>query len=144
MSSAPKLTKKQKKALAFRERKGKGKAKTFDDLDNDIPVEENQDLAEAEDFDPSPPLERPEGRPPSAQEGEGETSRNAKGKKRKRDEKTDEAGEEVAGGGDGAKPSQGKKKRKVVDGQGIEAGKSAETNSAESSKQRYILFVGES
>ena len=52
MSSAPKLTKKQKKALAFRDRgkgkgKGKGKAKSLDELDNDIPVEEDQDRADA-------------------------------------------------------------------------------------------------
>ncbi|CCM04197.1 uncharacterized protein FIBRA_06363 [Fibroporia radiculosa] len=49
MAKAPKLTKKQKKALAFRERKAKNKVKALDGFeDNDIPVEENQDAVEAE------------------------------------------------------------------------------------------------
>lgn len=47
MSDIPRLTKKQKKAAAFRDKKGKGKAKhRSEETSHDIPVEENQDLEE--------------------------------------------------------------------------------------------------
>jgi nucleolar protein 6 len=51
MSAQQKLTKKQKKSLAFRERKGKPKALP-DEEDRDVPIDENQDLrAEMDDFE---------------------------------------------------------------------------------------------
>jgi nucleolar protein 6 len=42
MSHEPKLTKKQKKAAAFRDRKGKGKAKHLEDGPDDIPLQEDE------------------------------------------------------------------------------------------------------
>ncbi|KAI0778433.1 hypothetical protein BD413DRAFT_465306 [Trametes elegans] len=143
MSAAQKLTKKQKKALAFRERKGKGKAKSFDELDNDVPVEENQDLAEAE-VDAAPgAVEAPQGRAADAKAG-GAQDADALGsghkpKKRKREEGPGETGE-------GAKEQKSKKKRKGEDGAGVVAGDAAEGEVKEGGKQkvkqRYILFVG--
>ncbi|KAI9060551.1 hypothetical protein FKP32DRAFT_1655868 [Trametes sanguinea] len=147
MSAAQKLTKKQKKALAFRERKGgkgKGKAKSFDELDNDVPVEENQDLAEAEVDAAAGAVEAQTGRAPGAEEGgaqdEGAVERAAgKGKKRKREEGDGQDGE-------GAKEKKGKKKRKGADGEGVDAGDDGEgegkSGSKKDVKRRYILFVG--
>ncbi|KAI0332024.1 hypothetical protein GY45DRAFT_1321573 [Cubamyces sp. BRFM 1775] len=141
--SAQKLTKKQKKALAFRERKGKGKAKSFDELDNDVPVEENQDLAEVQDGEEADPVEAPAGRAPDAKKGGAEDAEvldgGKKGKKRKRE---DGDGQEQQQ--EGAK-EQKSKKRKGADGQGVDAGDTADGESkgdGKKQKQRYILFVG--
>ncbi|KAI0639656.1 hypothetical protein C8Q77DRAFT_1152619 [Trametes polyzona] len=139
-----KLTKKQKKALAFRERKGKGKAKSFDDLDNDVPVEENQDLAEVQVGEEAAAVEAPAGRAKDAKKA-GAPDADAveggnKGKKRKRED------EAAAVDGEGAKEQQQKpkKKRKGADGAGVAAGDAGEGAKQEGKKvkQRYILFVG--
>lgn len=152
MSSAPKLTKKQKKALAFRERKGKGKVKSFDELDNDIPVEENQDLAEAEGDEEAPSVEA-QARPAASTkkggaEGADTVGSAHKGKKRKRElEDTGDTKDKDVGveEGDTAK-QKAKKKRKGVDGSGVEVetDESAEKGKGNSKngKQRYILFIG--
>ena len=160
MSSAPKLTKKQKKALAFRERgKGKGKAKSFDELDNDIPVEEDQDRADAALLlaDEVSGLETQAGLPKdtktkdakaesksAAEDGKGQ----GKGKKRKREDgnvEMVEGGEEVVG----ATPKvQAKKKRKAADGTAMntseEGTEDATEKEAKKGKQKFILFVGTS
>lgn len=137
MSAAVKLTKKQKKALAFRERKGKGKAKaTEDELDNDVPVMEDQDAAEAE--VESPRVENQE----ASQAKDAGRPQVVEGKKRKRD--AEEPNENVE------KPKKRKKdpeqaKSTVVEG---EEGGAAENEATDGKKkkkdkpQRFILFVG--
>ncbi|KAI0361356.1 hypothetical protein OH77DRAFT_1417595 [Trametes cingulata] len=143
MSAPQKLTKKQKKALAFRERKGKGKAKSFDELDNDVPVEENQDLAEVQVDEEPGPVEAPAGRAADAKKGGAQDAdalgAGHKGKKRKREDGSTEEAE-------GAKEQKSKKKRKGADGAGVDAGDASEGDGKEDgkrkAKQRYILFVG--
>ncbi|CDO73473.1 hypothetical protein BN946_scf185013.g108 [Trametes cinnabarina] len=144
MSAAQKLTKKQKKALAFRERKGKGKPKSFDELDNDVPVEENQDLAEAEVDAEAGAVEAPARRAAGAQKAGAQAQDaveggNAKGKKRKREDGAEQDGV-------GAKEQKAKKKRKGANGEGVDTGDEAEGESKSSgkkdAKRRYILFVG--
>ncbi|KAI0801021.1 hypothetical protein C8Q74DRAFT_1364672 [Fomes fomentarius] len=153
MSSAPKLTKKQKKALAFRERKGKGKAKGFDELDNDVPIEENQDLAEAELDEEAPPVEAQARPATSTKKGGAESADTVgsahKGKKRKREveDTGDESKDKDVGVEEGDTGKQkAKKKRKGVDSSGVEVetDESAEKGKGNSKngKQRYILFVG--
>lgn len=44
MSTPQKLTKKQRKSLTFRQKKGKGKAAAVDDEERDVPVLENLDF----------------------------------------------------------------------------------------------------
>ncbi|KAI0830562.1 hypothetical protein BC628DRAFT_1354570 [Trametes gibbosa] len=141
--SAQKLTKKQKKAVAFRERKGKSKPKGFDDLDNDVPVEENQDRAEAEVDEDAGAVQAPAGRPADAKKGGAQDAHllgeGGKGKKRKREQGP------VDGDGEGAKETKSKKKRKGADGAGVAGGEEAEYEAKEDGnkvKQRFILFVG--
>ncbi|KAI0756756.1 hypothetical protein C8Q80DRAFT_1264775 [Daedaleopsis nitida] len=157
MSSAAKLTKKQKKALAFRERKGKSKssAQTFDEMDNDVPVDENQDLAEAELDAEAVPVEAPTRPAAAAKKGDTQDADalggSHKSKKRKReveDEGTQDGGkrldEDKEAGVDGSasKPKE-KKKRKDMDGAGVEVEGGQTTEKAGSEgKQRFILFVG--
>ncbi|KAI0652098.1 hypothetical protein C8Q79DRAFT_897876 [Trametes meyenii] len=146
MSTSQKLTKKQKKALAFRERKGKGKAKSFEELDNDVPVDENQDLAELEAGEETGLMESPKGRTADAQKGgaqdEDAVGESHKGKKRKREE-----GVGLEEDVDGKQEQQSKKKRKDADGAEVDTGNAADGQAKEDSKskkmkQRYILFVG--
>ncbi|THG97722.1 hypothetical protein EW026_g4325 [Hermanssonia centrifuga] len=138
MSSTPKVTKKQKKALAFRERKGKGKATTNElDGDNDVPVMENQDLAEAEMEDSV--LEGQKGAK-KAKESHKEVVE--EGKKRKRD--NEEGGQET----------KAKKKQKGKSGDVVELSASKAEGEGEPSEekepkaktkvkqQKFILFVG--
>jgi len=142
MSSSDKLTKKQKKALAFRARKGTGKAKDLDSdgMANDVPVAEDQDLAEIGGLD---------GQEDGEEGGRKleEVVRKA-GKKRKREDEVG-VGE---GGGDKAEldAKRKQKKRKAVDedqggddqdAQKQEAGSSVKRSKADV-KQRFILFVG--
>lgn len=143
MSAAQKLTKKQKKALAFRERKGKGKAKAVDE-DNDVPVEENLDLVEAQVEDSH--VEDPQGRGKPEATTLGEAKRVVEGgrpaQKRKREE------EKPVEGGEQSKPK--KKKRKATDSEGVATGDAAteageqpaDMESKVKQKQRFILFVG--
>nr|VWO94265.1 Glucanase (EC [Ganoderma boninense] len=157
MSAAPKLTKKQKKALAFRDRgkaKGKGKAKSFDELDNDIPVEEDQDRADAALYlaEEAASLEAQAGLPEHATKGgpqaEGKSGvqdgkGQGKGKKRKREEGSgDGDGKMVKDGGkgeEGSAPTKKAKKRKGVDGAAVDAGEDEGEGNAR--KQKFILFV---
>ncbi|EPT04043.1 hypothetical protein FOMPIDRAFT_87560 [Fomitopsis schrenkii] len=150
MSSAQKLTKKQKKALAFRERKGKskGKAQAADDVeDNDVPVLEDQDALEAEaeagpvEDAPQPAKHAGAARAADASVlGDGQPKQT---KKRKREEEEDEAAV-----GDGQpKQKQKKKKRRSngEDGAAVTEGGDAEEpvgEGKEKAKQRLILFVG--
>ncbi|OBZ79499.1 hypothetical protein A0H81_00802 [Grifola frondosa] len=124
MSSAQKLTKKQKKALAFRERKGKGKAKDFDALDNDKIRRDAWSLQRRR---------------------EGGCGRGGSGKQAKRKRGDGDAVDSVA-----EKPKP-KKKRKGGDGKEVstEADEDAAAKAGEKAgkdttkvKQRYILFVG--
>lgn len=155
MSSAPKLTKKQKKALAFRDRgKGKGKAKSFDELDNDIPIEEDQDRADAALYlaEEVAGLEAQAGLPKHATKGsaqaEGESGYQdgqgkGKGKKRKREEGDAEVVKEQGKGEEDAAPAKkAKKKRKGVDGAAVDAGEDGGEDNVK--KQKFILFVGRS
>ena len=154
--SSDKLTKKQKKALAFRERKGKGKAKaSFEDLQNDVPIAEDQDLAEMDDVETQETSQVVEEKLPqvgeSKDKGKDKEDRNkgeAVGKKRKREQQ-----EEVSVPG---KEAEGKKtkKRKAAGGEGVavEVNEDAEEGAVEKSskkgkkgdgkQQRFILFVG--
>ncbi|KAH9837006.1 uncharacterized protein C8Q71DRAFT_857333 [Rhodofomes roseus] len=149
MSSAQKLTKKQKKALAFRERKGKSKAKVEDeDEDNDVPVLEEQDTLEAEGAagaveDEAKPA-RHAATARAKDEGVLGSDQSTKPKKRKREEEGEAALD------DGAKQKQKKKKRRVADGEdgaavadGIkqEAGEQDGEGKGKT-KQRFILFIG--
>lgn len=136
------MTKKQKKAHAFRDRKGKGKPQSFDDLD-DVPVDENQDRAEVE---LAPAGRKADAKKGAAQDAEalGDGDR-GKGKKRKREEKPDGDAEAKE---DGAGEKKTKKKRKGADGAGVAAGDAVKEGAKEDTKkaqakQRFILFVGE-
>lgn len=156
MSGQQKLTKKQKKALAFRDRKGKGKPQSFDDLD-DVPVDENQDRAEVELGAETDAVEAPAGRAPGAKKGVAQDAEalgdgdRGKGKKRKREEKP-EGDEEAQAKEDDAGEKKTKKKRKGADGAGVAAGDAVEESKKEEGKkeegkkaqgkQRFILFVG--
>ncbi|KAI0673386.1 hypothetical protein C8Q78DRAFT_968332 [Trametes maxima] len=146
MSTPQKLTKKQKKALAFRERKGKGKAKSFDELDNDVPVDENQDLAELEVGEENSTMEVPTGRAADAQKGGAQDAdvvvEGHKGKKRKRED-----GAGSRDDGDVKKEQKSAKKQKAADGTGRDTGDAAAEEAkadgeGKKIKQRYILFVG--
>ncbi|TFK56572.1 hypothetical protein OE88DRAFT_1730049 [Heliocybe sulcata] len=144
--SSQKLTKKQKKAIAFRERKGKGKAR--DDGGNDIPVQEDQGLASIQVAD----VEHADD---GAQREEGGAAADGRGgevvgksRKRKREEEAAGKGKEKDGKGEKeegrAKPE---KKRKKAAKDEDEADAEGEVDldgqkSVKKDKQRYILFVG--
>jgi hypothetical protein len=150
MSSAQKLTKKQKKAIAFRERKqGKGKGKDGEvDVDNDVPIAEDQDMADihGDDAEVESVGEKEAKQVQAKARDEGrelgfETVVEMP-KKRKRD--VDGAAEE-----DDArveKPKRKKKKGVADDGEAeAEAGAVGKGDKKETQsqlKQRYILFVG--
>ncbi|TCD67104.1 hypothetical protein EIP91_000567 [Steccherinum ochraceum] len=151
MSDAAKLTKKQKKALAFRERKGKGRAKPgddFNDEDNAVPLAEDQDRAEVL------PVEGREVDKPD--EGGDKAVVRTQGVKRKR--KADEEGEGERGGKEDehdveSQPKK-QKKRKARSSDAVPGGDEAEDEDAGSDEkakkgskenpkqQRFILFVG--
>ncbi|KDQ63347.1 hypothetical protein JAAARDRAFT_29369 [Jaapia argillacea MUCL 33604] len=156
--SSQKLTKKQKKALAFRDRKGKGKATSQDDnlaLDlggdpedaggNYFPVEEVQELVGLQDDDVGRSSQSVQAiLPPKIHEkekGKGKgTSGGGGGKKRKREESEKEEGEQ---GGQGEGEEKQRKKKKEA---GVEVGAVGEGGDAKGKgkaiKQRLILFVG--
>ncbi|KAG5654716.1 hypothetical protein H0H81_007472 [Sphagnurus paluster] len=146
MGPSPKLTKKQKKGIAFRERKtGKGRSKDGTTLgeDNGLPILEDQDLlglevsgVEMEEVESQPPnptattcinVRQTKGERKAEEEGT-----KAKTKKRKRD------ADGVDDAMDGTQEA--KKRTKSMDKAG---GPSTNKVVAESdSKQRFILFVG--
>ncbi|KAI0348345.1 hypothetical protein BDW22DRAFT_78062 [Trametopsis cervina] len=142
-SSTAKLTKKQKKALAFREhRGGKGKQKaTGEEGDNDVPVMEDQNLAEVE-----AEGSRVESKANSAKGGAG-VAKVVERKKRKREE----GAEEEKGGDAEEKQTKGKGKKRKVEGDAgpdaVEEKEGGEADGVESKgksmkQQRFILFIG--
>ena len=139
MGETAKLTKKQKKALAFRERKGKGRAKGSDafDEDNAVPVSEDQDVSE-EPVVEDEQVNEPEG-------GVVAAAVQSKGKKRKRGLE-DHPGD---------RPEKAKRQHKG-DGEAVSVGvgdtaedgtdkdETAKDAGKEGVKRRFILFVGTS
>ncbi|ETW87089.1 hypothetical protein HETIRDRAFT_306110 [Heterobasidion irregulare TC 32-1] len=131
-----KLTKKQKKSIAFRDRKGKGKRAEHDEAILDVPVSEDQDLAEVE------------GDTATAENDQGDSGPLAK--KRKRVQGEDRSTGANKSEGEDVGDEKRKKKRKIKAAtEGAGAGVAAETeeqeenvNSKTNSKQRFILFVG--
>lgn len=148
--SSDKLTKKQKKALAFRERgKGKGKGKaTLEDLQNDVPIAEDQDLAEIDDVETKEAVGAvQESVEPPRKDKESKEKEKVVGKKRKREQPDEQPRVEKEG------ESKKAKKRKGDQGEGVsvEVSEDAEGASEKSNKkgkkgderqQRFILFVG--
>ncbi|THH18546.1 hypothetical protein EW146_g2454 [Bondarzewia mesenterica] len=153
-ASSSKLTKKQKKALAFRERKGKGKGIEQDESILDVPVPEDQDLAEVagdaqkvQTFGASGSSAK--GRKHERKtEGQGDGQRLAK--KRKRGEGEDGVDIRAAPAAEDKKEHDGegenrRKKRKdkaATDDAGDVDEEGNEVSSKSNSKQRFILFVG--
>ncbi|EIM92298.1 uncharacterized protein STEHIDRAFT_89201 [Stereum hirsutum FP-91666 SS1] len=158
--SSKQLTKKQKKALAFRERSGKpgksGSSRTSKREDEilDVPVSENLDEAEAEAdgaagadaevHEVSKPKEvvakgKGKGKEKARKEGD-VTKDETKSKKRKRDGEADEGQGE---NGDGEVEGKEGKKAANADGEGA-AGSEDRTkeDAKDKTKQRFILFVG--
>jgi len=137
MGEAEKLTKKQKKAQAFRERKGKGRAKPRGDFDEDnaVPVAEDQDRAEVlplEDLAVDEPAEKgdtpvvPKPQPKKRKrEDGGEEEPSVKSKKQKR-----RSSEAIPSGG------------QSEDVEETEEVQAAQKHTKEGVKQRFILFVG--
>lgn len=145
-SADRKLTKKQRKTLAFRERKG-NKAGEEKDVDQegeneagDIPILEIQDEIDPEvvSVDAAKTVSK------DKVTGPADAAKVAK-KKRKR-----EAGDEInENGGEGGSPVKAKKSKKskkdvgeVAEGEGEGEGDEASKGSSKT-KQRFILFVGE-
>ena len=141
----PKLTKKQKKGIAFRERKqgksgrGRNDQPNGEDGGQDVPIQEAVDQAEIQDND----VEMEKAASTRSKET---TDKRGKGKgipvredakvvesakKRKREE-----GETHEGAHESEKPKQKKLKG------GSEDGAKAEKDSSNRGKQRFILFVG--
>lgn len=152
----PKLTKKQKKGIAFRDRKqgklfkGPGKNGTLDseEASNDVPVEENQDMAglsipevEGAELAHAATSKSSTGKGNGKGKGKGKASDISirgdtkvveKAKKRKREEGERE-------GEEGEKPKQKKQKGSAGDATGTDlTGKDIKTQG----KQRFILFLG--
>ncbi|KIY51226.1 hypothetical protein FISHEDRAFT_37248 [Fistulina hepatica ATCC 64428] len=129
-----KLTKKQRKAAAFRQRQGKGKATLDFTYDNSVPVQED---IQDEDIDTSPQVSTSTPETASGKEPPKKSS-----KKHRRDE-PDLAN--PASEGEDKPPS---KKRKQAEAnedliEGIAEGTDdAGAKAKENTKQRYILFIG--
>ncbi|GAB1522715.1 hypothetical protein RhiTH_005837 [Rhizoctonia solani] len=129
MPSEPKLTKKQKKAIAFRERRGKGHSKPVDGEPADVPEPEVQDGQEKT-FDEQA-LDQSE-----------TAVRSLGDRKRKRTlEEDDQALEtnESQGGTNGVSPKAKPKKRKTVKTTDDSSGNEAAGGDAK--LKRFILFV---
>lgn len=139
MSAPAKLTKKQKKALTFRERKGKGKATAAEGQEeNDVPVMEDQDIAAYKMADNT--LEDAQA---SKREDSGHTQVVGR-KKRKRD--TSEAIEQELEKGNSKKRKSGSDHAEAEVGE--DKGEEETTQNkpsgskTKSKQQRFILFVG--
>ncbi|KAG5647542.1 hypothetical protein DXG03_008895 [Asterophora parasitica] len=155
MSAPAKLTKKQKKGIAFRERKsGKGRRKdeAARSEDNDVPVMEDQDTlglegagVEIQEVEGKTKGKGPaamasvsgnQGQATGKRKADAEEQANDKPKKRKRDVDADVGGVE--------EERKDTKRKKLLD-ESEESGekKAAATKSEKSDgKQRFILFVG--
>lgn len=150
MSSTPKLSKRQKKGIAFRE--GKGKAKKQGDLEHDVPILELQDLIDgrASDEEGGEGAQRSvggkgKGREEAVVQKDGEK----KGlvvatKKRKREVAEDAQGTGDLEGEDGQSGRRKVKRTKGDAGTVPEDAEEAEQGESkiEKSKQRFILFLG--
>jgi len=150
MSSNPKLTKRQKKGIAFR--KGKGKSKNQGDLEHDVPILELQDLSDGrasseeggEDIQGAQRSDGGErkGRKEAVVQKDGEKEGLVVAtKKRKR-----EVAEDAQGAGDleGEDGPSGKRGVKRTKGDAGDVAEDAEQGASktEKSKQRFILFLG--
>jgi len=150
MSSNPKLTKRQKKGIAFR--KGKGKSKNQGDLEHDVPILELQDLSDGrasseeggEDIQGAQRSDGGErkGRKEAVVQKDGEKEGLVVAtKKRKR-----EVAEDAQGAGDlvGEDGPSGKRRVKRTKGDAGDVAEDVEQGESktEKSKQRFILFLG--
>ncbi|KAJ7651712.1 hypothetical protein DFH06DRAFT_1475723 [Mycena polygramma] len=147
MSALPKLTKKQKKGIAFRDRKTtKSRAHGASVEDNEVPVLEVQDLADVEGDSPAPAVDA------ATKKGASKESRKGKEKasdavapppaqkKRKRDQAVVEGQADVAEQSkEGEVEGPKRKKAKGVSGAAEEPKAKAVQSQV---KQRFILFVG--
>ncbi|KII94156.1 hypothetical protein PLICRDRAFT_100531 [Plicaturopsis crispa FD-325 SS-3] len=141
MTAPPKLTKKQKKAVAFRERKqGRGgKDAVLDEDDNDVPVSEDQALAEVQD-----PGADGKDKDKSAKEGakaKGDAVLVVEGRKRKREEAEKNEGAEGEGVGEGGEGEKRKRKRKKG-ADGAAERTDGDAGQKKGVNQRFLLFVG--
>ncbi|KAG1760364.1 hypothetical protein EDD22DRAFT_980642 [Suillus occidentalis] len=150
MSSTPKLSKRQKKGIAFRE--GKGKGKKQGDLEHDVPILELQDVIDsrASDEEGGEGAQRSvwgkgKGREEVVVQKDGEK----KGlvvatKKRKREVAEDAQGTGDLEGEDGQSGRRKVKRTKGDAGTVPEDAEEAEQGESktEKSKQRFILFLG--
>ncbi|KAG6333701.1 hypothetical protein ID866_5384 [Astraeus odoratus] len=141
MNTVPKLTKRAKKAIAFRDRKqGKSSRKSHVELgeENDVPILEDQVLAEGGCGD----TQGEEGSEPgrairnSGREGKSGKQEELVGSKRKR--QTREEAQGVNGQPDRPKG----KRRKGLDGDPVVDAEEEQGKKPDNSKQRFILFLG--
>ncbi|KAG1871063.1 RNA binding protein [Suillus tomentosus] len=150
MSSNPKLTKRQKKGIAFR--KGKGKSKNQGDLEHDVPILELQDLSDGrasseeggEDIQGAQRSDGGErkGRKEAVVQKDGEKEGLVVAtKKRKREVAEDAQGAGDLEGEDGPSGKRGVKRTKGDAGDVTEDAEQGESKT-EKSKQRFILFLG--
>ena len=138
MSTAGKLTKKQKKTLAFRERKtGKRKdhdASVMDDEDGNVPAMEDQNMADT--YDDSLEVQAEKGK-------NGKSSlenKNGKAKAKFTDEQTVEKSKKRQREEEITTQAKHEAKRAKVSDDSRATGQTAETKVAKT--QRFILFVG--
>ncbi|KAF4605009.1 hypothetical protein EYR40_003792 [Pleurotus pulmonarius] len=153
MTTTPKLTKKQKKSLAFRERSKHGKSKDGIDSEmvNDIPIQENQDeaaiqLGEVEAAgvrrkDESTVRPREGVRKAKAAKVDHTVKGEVEAKSPKKRKRSTEESEESAVAMEGqVSRKRAKKSAREAEG-GSEAAETEKTDKS-SIKQRFILFVG--
>ncbi|KAJ6503295.1 hypothetical protein C8R47DRAFT_969480 [Mycena vitilis] len=145
MSAPPKLTKKQKKGIAFRDRKTtKSRTHGASVENNEVPVLEVQDLADAEGDSPAPAVDA------ASKKGASKESRKGKEKasdavapppaqkKRKRDQAVVEG---QADAPEQSKEGEGPKRKKAKGASGAAEDPKAKAVQSQV-KQRFILFVG--
>jgi nucleolar protein 6 len=128
MEAAPRITKKQKKAIAFRANKGKGKKEADDQLE----VPEQEDLDSIESNKPEKKRKRDNKQDEDQEEEEEETKKNKKDDGASADKKEEVVeGEVVEGEGERKKKRQRGKKKSAQRGTKTEDG-----------QPRFVLFVG--
>ncbi|KAJ7109979.1 hypothetical protein C8R44DRAFT_743305 [Mycena epipterygia] len=147
MNAPQKLTKKQKKGIAFRAAKSRhGDPASLED--NEVPVLEVQDLADDEAYPPALEVAPKPGKlvaPKSKEASKGkekakDSAPPASQKKRKRDDAAADGDADVAEQGKDAEPK--RKKTKGSSGKAGVAGDAEKGAKATQVKQRFILFVG--
>ncbi|EIN14028.1 hypothetical protein PUNSTDRAFT_57376 [Punctularia strigosozonata HHB-11173 SS5] len=150
MDSTTKLTKKQRKAFAFRERKTKNKKKESDDPEEQaVPVMEDQDMAEVETLAPQESLEGEPSRSGTKRSHDAEAVQTPKeagksGKKRKHDERgvVEETSAVVPNQDPAEAPRSAKKRRREQETTSSADGVEEASNPSKPRKQKYILFAG--